>query len=214
MAPGNAPECATCLSRASCSGVRLGGTLDAYNPYRAELHDYKTKADADIDAVLKGQAGGSMSNAVSDEWVWQTNTYAWMLSKTKVPDSVKETFATHGLRPLRREYFPRPRIIKIQLISMKEIPLTGLSYVKLRDKSEYRIDDVPVLPQFQVEEFIRERALQWYRWLVLRERPPVVSEEKKWMCKSCPFNAEVHPDGLCHPTSERSLSPDTQDNHG
>lgn len=190
--------------------ITLGGTTDSFNPYRRELHDYKTISDLKTETFLQANMGGTMHRHVKDAWVWQTNIYAWMLAQTVIPQDVRDRFAEYGLRALRMNTYPQIRTIRMQVLSMMELPLTGTKYVPMgRDQHMYELDDVPVLPHSQVEAYVREKALNWYRWLVLGEQPPVVEAARKWLCSNknnqCPFNGEVHNEGVCFPAREREL---------
>jgi hypothetical protein len=191
--------------------ITLGGTVDTYNPYRRELHDFKTLSDLRIPGLFTGQQGGVLHPHIKDEWVWQTNIYAWLLSKSPVPELIQRALEQAGCRRLRSPYFPSPRRIRMQVLSMMELPLTGTPYVTMgKDRKEGTLEDVPILPHWQIEAFVRERALRWYRWLVLGEQPPVVDEDRKWMCAAknnpCPFNGELHAEGVCFPTTERLVT--------
>jgi len=181
--------------------ITLGGTLDAYNPKEPPypLWDMKSTADAKAEMLIKGQKGGTYSKNLEDRWVIQTNVYRWMVSKTEIPSAIKRRLKLKG------KYFPAPEFLGIQALGMMAIPRTGIPYLfkKGRQEELYHIDDVPVLPLEEIETLVRREALKWYRWLVLGEMPPVVEEERAWMCKSCPFNGELIPGERCFPNYER-----------
>lgn len=183
--------------------ITLGGTTDGYNVLTRELHDYKTMGDFKVKNFLEGKDGGQWSRNVKDSWVWQTNIYAWLVSRTPV-ETVRERLEAAGLPVPQTELLAKPERLRMQLISMMEIPLTGTNYVPMRSSEEYVVDDVPLLEDAVVEQFIRERALDWFRWLVLKVRPPVVDSKNKWLCKSCSFNGENIYGERCLPDAERA----------
>lgn len=185
--------------------ITLGGTTDGYNMLTRELHDFKTLSDLKVQSFLNGKDGGQWSRTIKDAWVWQTNIYAWLVSRTPV-EAVRDKLEAAGLAVPTTQYLPKPDTIRMQLISMMEIPLTGTTYVPLRSNDTYDVDGVPVLPDHEVEEFIRARALDWFRWLVLRVKPPVVEKKLDWMCKTCTFNGEAIFGERCMPNSERKAA--------
>lgn len=175
--------------------VYLGGTTDAYNPYRRWLHDFKSCDEYKVRAFLRGAWANEYHAYVKETWFWQLQIYAWMVAQTHIDREHAAAFAAHGLPALPGPTFPYPERLQLQVISMMEIPLTATDRAyqykpdpKKRDLEDAYVTDVPVLPPNEVEAFIRPRALQWYRWLVLNEEPPVVDKSKWWMCKGCPFS--------------------------
>ena len=184
--------------------IEVGGTTDAYNPFLLALHDFKTIGDGKISDFLQGKQGGTFSPFIKDEWVWQVNIYSWLIRKTRIEPHHREQFEAHRLPELPTTHFPRPTTLQMQLISMMEIPFTGRAYVPQRSYQEYVIDAVPVLSDQEIDTFVRDQALTWYRWLTLGEQPPVVAKKKAWMCKNCPFNGDLVPTGTCFPESERT----------
>lgn len=184
--------------------IQLGGTIDAYNPFRRWLHDFKTLSDDKLPKFLAGELGSDESTHIKASWVWQVNLYAWMLAQTRIQPEHRARFAQHGLI-LDGEFFPKPERLQMQLISMMEpiLTATGRKYQKLRDPVEYAVDDVPLLPAAKVEAFAKDRALLWFKWLTLGQKPPVVASKQDWMCRSCPFNGELHEGEPCLPRTER-----------
>lgn len=189
--------------------ITVGGTTDCYNPLRREMWDMKSMKEPKATAMITGEKPRWMKDApnehskhLEDSWVKQLNIYRLLLSRTRIPDEVKAQLG------LTDEYYPAPEFLGIQCISMMEIPRSGGNYtikhqVGRRWETEtFAIDDVPVWPLEQAEAFVRTEALKWYKWLVLGEPTPVA--KKEWVCRSCPFNAELYPEGLCHPTAERA----------
>jgi len=179
--------------------IMLGGTTDAYNPFMRRLDDYKTMADAKVDMVLRGTKGGTFSKNIDDAWVWQLNIYRWLIAHTPITTKHRAAWKQHGLAKVPGKYLPAPESLHIQAIGMMEIPLTGSSYLPQRAKQPFDIDPIPVLPLDQIEAFIREQAIDWYRYLVLREEPPVLPKAEQWKCGSCPFNGDVLPGQPCSP---------------
>jgi hypothetical protein len=186
--------------------ITVGGTTDCYNPYRRLLHDYKTLSDTKIPEFLREELGGRYSPFVKDAWVMQTNIYAWLVSRTPITDAMRDGFARLGLPPLEGDLLPAPTKIEMQLVSMMEFPLTGRPYVPQREYVPVEVGGVPVLPADEVEAFVRERALTWYRYLTLGEQPPVVPVKQQWMCKHCPFNGDLLEGAPCRPKAERAAA--------
>lgn len=179
--------------------ITVGGTTDNYNPITLELWDYKSCADYKADAMIKGQKPGTFSPNLDDSWVWQVNGYRYLLSRTRIPRKLKREFNLQGT------YFPAPTALGIQAISMMEIPRTGMDYRTRGYKAQtYTLDPVPVFPLEDIEQFIRERALQWYRGLILGVLPPVVPKSQDWLCQSCAFNGHKIAGGPCFPEQERN----------
>lgn len=186
--------------------VTVNGTVDAYNPYKRLLCDQKSQADKKAEMMVKGQkAEGSFSRNLQDEHVMQVNTYRWLLARSRIPDTVRDQLAALGLPPIKGKCFPAPTELVIQGLSMMHLPRSGGEYpwTDRGTTTLYEIDHVPVLPLHEIEEYIRPRALQWYKWLVLGESTPVVGAARAWLCKSCSFNGERVPNGICFPTQER-----------
>lgn len=181
--------------------ITVGGTTDNYNPITRELWDYKSCADYKADAMVNGKKPGTFSPNLDDAWVWQVNGYRYLISKTRIPRKLKREFNLQGT------YFPAPTSLGIQAISMMEIPRTGMGYQLRGYRSKpLQLDPVPVFPLEDIEQFIRERALQWYRGLVLGELPPVVPKSKDWLCQNCAFNGHKIQGGPCLPEQERQLT--------
>lgn len=200
--------------------IDLGGTTDAYklgltgltpirfiDPTTTRLDDYKTMADAKADMVIRGTKGGSFNKNVEDYWVWQTNIYSWLIANTPIDRKWRAKLRKAGIRvPRGMTHFPRPTEIHIQGIGMMEIPLTGMPYMPQRARESYEIEAIPVLPMEEVEQFIRENAMLWYKYLVLREEmPPVLPKSEGWKCKNCPFNGDVIEGERCHPSEAWAL---------
>lgn len=183
--------------------IDIGGTCDAFKPGKKPypMWDFKSMADAKADMFVRGEKGGKFSPNLEDRWVWQLNIYRWLVSQTAISPAIKKQYKLKG------KFFPAPEFIGIQGISMMEIPRSGMPY-KLRGSKEHirDIDDVPLLPLEDVEAFVREKAIIWYHWLVLGEKPPVVEDAMSWICKNCPFNGEVISGERCFPRRERQAA--------
>ena len=179
--------------------ITVGGTVDAYRPVAPPypLWDFKSMADAKARMFVKGEKGGTFSKNLEDRWVWQTNIYRWLTGLTVIPKDIKRRYKLKG------KNFPTPEFIGIQGIAMMHIPRSGAPYTLAKDGT-YEIDHVPLLDLEEVEAFVRENALKWYRWLVKREPAPVVPTELKWLCKNCPFNGDVIAGERCFPDRERA----------
>jgi hypothetical protein len=181
--------------------ITVGGTCDAYNPKLPDypMWDFKSMADMKADMFIRGSKGGTFSPHLEDRWVWQLNIYRYLLSKTEIPKEVKKALK------LKTKYYPTPKFLGIQGISMMSIPRTGQAYpLRTGYNTELKdIDDIPLLEMAEVEQYIKTRALEWYRWLVLGHETPVVPADLKWMCKGCVFNGEIIPGERCNPTQER-----------
>jgi len=188
-----------------CLKITVGGTTDCYNPVLRQMWDMKSMKEQKAVSMITGVTPKWMTDVVhtysphlDDSWVKQLNIYRLLLSKTPMPDEIKATFGLEG------DYYPAPEQLGIQCISMMDIPRTGAPYT-VRERYEqvtYYIDEVPVWSLDDAETYVRAEALKWYRWLVLEEPTPVA--KKEWVCRSCPFNAELYPDtGICYPTTER-----------
>lgn len=188
--------------------IRLGGTTDAYNPLTRTLHDFKSAADAKVQMMVLGEKGddNEFSRQLEDKWVWQTNIYRWLISKTPISPELRERYGLEG------EYLPAPETLVIQTFSMMMLVRSGYDVeVRLPPKGNQRwgkkeilhVDPVPVLPLDTIENYVRPRALEWYRYLVLRERPPIVDKKNSWLCKTCCFNGHVVAGERCLPETER-----------
>ena len=186
--------------------IEVGGTTDAYRPVVAPypLWDFKSMADAKALMFIRGEKGGTFTPHLDDRWVWQLNIYRWLVSRTKIPAALKKRFN------LRGTHFPAPEFLGIQGISMMHIPRSGQQHRLKNEPKPYEIDDVPVLALEDIEEFVRGRALQWYRWLVLGDTPPVVPKDQDWLCKNCAFNGDLIDGEICHPSIERQQVQDTE----
>lgn len=178
--------------------VVVRGTCDAYNPVTRTLVDCKSMADKKVEMMIKGSSPGTWSNHLQDSWVAQLNIYRYLIAHTPVPDQVHAAFLAHGLDALPGPTFPAPDKLYIQGIAMMHHPVSGsrLAFKEpRRGTTIYDIDHVPVWSLEEIEDFIRPRALEWYRALVLKELPPVVDATKAWLCKSCAFyNTQCFPE--------------------
>lgn len=184
--------------------IVVRGTCDGYNPFKRALADMKSMADAKAEMTITGTKGGTFSKNLDDSHVWQFNIYRWLIARTPVPDGVRARFAELGLPLLRGRTYPAPTTLWMQGIGMMDMPRSGVSYAltKRGKTTVHDIDPVPVLPLHQIEEFVRPRALFWYRHLALGLPAPVVGASKRWLCKNCAFNGEVIPGERCLPTQE------------
>lgn len=180
--------------------ITVRGTCDAYNPIRRMLVDCKSMADKKVEMMIKGSTPGTWSKSLQDSWIAQLNIYAYLIGRTPIPQEIKGRFAELGLPALKSRTFPRPNKLFIQGIAMMSHPVSGTRHPHKERGSTtlYDIDAVPVWTAKQTEDFIRPRALEWYKALVLRITPPVVSEEKSWLCKNCCFYNDI-----CFPEKER-----------
>lgn len=195
--------------------IPVHGTADAYNPYRRKYVDQKSMADKKAEETVKGaKSGTTFSSNLQDEHVWQFNIYRWLLARTKVPQEVRDQLASLGLPPIKGRTYPAPTELVMQGLSMMHLPRSGAEYAwKERDgkygpmkTTVHTIDPVPVFNLSEIEAFVRPRALDWYRWLVLRQPAPIVPASKAWLCKNCAFNGEIVPHGVCFPTKERAAN--------
>ena len=186
--------------------VNLRGTCDALLalPGRSILVDCKSFADFKSDAFVKGTMKGSTISAhLSDSWVCQLNIYAWLIGRTPIPDWVHAQYEEHGLPRLEGPNFQSPTELFIQGISMMNSPVSGRR-VALKKYGKYTmhdIDAVPVWSAQETEDFIRPRALEWYRALKLKQKPPIVTPDKDWLCGVCAFRGQ-----LCNPEQERAAT--------
>lgn len=182
--------------------VVVRGTCDAYNPITRTLVDCKSMSDKKVEMMIKGSTPGTWSAHLQDSWIAQLNIYRYLIAQTPVPRQVKTSFKQHGLPALKGKTFPAPDQLYIQGIAMMHHPVSGsrLAFKEPRKGiNVYEIDHVPVWSMEDIEAYIRPRALEWYRALVLREQPPVVPLEKAWLCKNCAFHQTA-----CFPDQERA----------
>lgn len=186
--------------------IKVKGTADAYNPYQRRLADMKSMADTKATMVITGSKGGEFSKNLQDDHVWQFNIYRLLIARTKITNEVRETLRAFGLPEIKGRTFPAPTELIMQGIGMMDIPRSGGTYpiTKYGKTTLYDIDPVPVLPMTEIEKYIKEKALFWYRHLVLRIPAPVLPESKSWMCKNCAFNGEIVEGERCYPTAERT----------
>lgn len=186
--------------------VVVRGTCDAYNPVTRTLVDCKSMSDKKVEMMIKGSTPGTWSAHLQDSWIAQLNIYRYLISKTPVPRTVKTAFKKAGLPAIAGKTFPAPEQLYIQGIAMMHHPVSGskLAFKEpRRGVNVYEIDHVPVWTLDEIEDFIRPKALEWYRALSLKELPPVVPVEKAWLCKNCSFHNTA-----CFPEQERpSLEP-------
>lgn len=178
--------------------ITLGGTTDGYNFLRRWLHDFKSMADVKVEMFAKAQKG-------DEKWIRQLNVYRWLIKRTPTPPEVLELF------PDMPAYLPEPEQLVVQGIGMMAIPRTGQRFgMKLKKGSyasyqEVDIEPLPLMPEDELETFIRAEVLSWYRALLLNQVPPVVPKSESWLCKNCQFNGELIRGGMCHPTVERDV---------
>lgn len=178
--------------------IWIRGTTDGNNVLTEELHDFKSMADAKTEMLFR-------ANEVDPKWVGQLNTYRWLVAHTKTPAKLKKRFPHLG------KYLPAPKKLVIQGIGMMATPRTGANFgmrvtqpgSKFKRYEERVIPDVPVWSLEDTERFIREKAMNWYRWLVLKQKPPIIEPENSWLCKSCHMNGELVSGGQCFPSAER-----------
>lgn len=184
--------------------VVLRGTCDALNPLQGLLVDCKSFADMKSLMFIKGTMKDSTySPHLQDSWVAQLNIYRYLIAHTPIPDSVHEQYAMYGLPRLEGDTFPAPETLAIQGIAMQNHPVSG-TRVAVKDRGKhtfYDIDPVPVWSLQDTEDYIRPRALEWYKALKMGIQPPVVPKEKDWLCRSCCFQGT-----LCHPEAERAAA--------
>lgn len=180
--------------------IVVRGTTDAYNPITRVLADMKSMADKKVDMMIKGSTPGTYSKHLQDSWVAQLNIYRYLISKTPIPAEVHEAFKQYGLPKLKGKTFPAPTKLYIQGIAMMSHPVSGSRIAhKERGKTTlYDLDHVPVWSLQEIEDFIRPRALEWYKALNMKIVPPVVPADKAWLCKNCAFAGNQ-----CFPEQER-----------
>jgi len=177
--------------------IELGGTCDAYSPWKLKLYDFKTMADAKARMVIE-------QGKIEPNWIVQMNIYRYLIANTEISEKDREEFRKHGLPDLPGTHYPAPETLRIQGIGMMEIPLTGQGYVMQRQWQQNDIPPIPVMTLEETEALIRDRAIAWFDALVLGIKPPVVEDDRSWMCKSCSFNGEVIEGERCFPKKERS----------
>lgn len=182
--------------------ITLGGTCDAYNCITRELHDFKSMADIKVEMFVKAEQA-------EEKHEIQLNVYRWLIANTKTPRILRKRW------PDLPKFLPPPERLVIQAIGMMDIPKSGGRFgmrvgtpgSKYKRYQEFEVAGIPVWPLEKTETFIRERALNWYRWLVLGELPPITAElvgkdGHRWPCKSCAFYGEMIPNGICFPNEE------------
>lgn len=184
----------------ACLEVTVRGTADVVNPYTRTIFDFKTMSDSKVAGFIKRktQDDGTVSG-LQPSWILQLNIYRWLVARTPIPEDLKQRWVALGLPYLKQRTFPAPTKLVIQAVAPMEIPHSGGQY---SFKAAYRpelfdVDAIPVLPLQEIEKIIRPRVFNWYRYLVLRQKPPVVSADKRWICKSCAFRDEI-----CFPDQE------------
>lgn len=187
------------------------GTCDAYNPLTRTLVDCKSMADKKVEMMIKGKTPGTYSKNLQDSWVAQLNIYRFLIGRTPVSDEVKQQFKDFGLPAIRGKTFPSPNKLFIQGIAMMSHPVSGsrLAHKERGGVTVYDIDNVPVWNMQDIEEFIRPKALMWFKALNMQIRPPVVTSENSWLCKNCVFNGNE-----CHPEDERTAAVTKQEDAG
>lgn len=186
--------------------ITIRGTGDAYTWVRKIYADTKTMADAKALMTIQGTKGGTFSKNLDDSHVWQFNIYRLLIANTPVTPALRK-LARQGGCPLPKDmkFLPAPETLWMQGIGMMHAPRSGQTYA-LKERGQvklFKIDDVPVLPLDEIVEFIRPRALKYYKALVLGYPAPVAPSSLKWLCGSCAFNGEVIPGERCHPNAER-----------
>jgi hypothetical protein len=180
--------------------ITVRGTCDAYNPITRTLVDCKSMADKKVEMMIKGSTPGTWSKNLQDSWIAQLNIYRFLIARTPIPDEVHTAFEQYGLKKLKGKTFPSPTKLYIQGIAMMSHPVSGARIAhKERGKvTLYDLDNVPVWTISDIEDYIRPRALSWYRALNLKQTPPVVPADKSWLCKNCAFY-----NSACFPEKER-----------
>lgn len=165
--------------------LRLNGTCDAYDTPHRTLWDCKTTGDYKLDQFIRGKDfGDGELRHIDPVHIMQMQVYAYLLARTPMPDDIAATLGVAS-----GTLFPKPEAVVIQKIGMMDIARSGfLHETKKYGKSTlHAIEHCPVYADDVIEAWIRPRALQWYRWLVLGEQPPVVTEDASWLCRSCQF---------------------------
>ena len=148
----------------------------------------------------------------------QLNIYRWLIARTRITDQLRARLASVGYDPGTQEFLPAPEDLSIQGISMMSLVCSGTT-AEMKVKralpngqmmTEQRLIVVQPVKTWSLEEteaFVRPRALQWYRHLMLGEIPEVVPQSKQWMCSNCPFLGKP-----CDPVTERKrLKREAQD---
>jgi hypothetical protein len=147
----------------------LSGTLDAFDKKRKTLFDIKTLQEYAIVKMVRGNEKGTWSNHISDQYVKQANLYGYMGRKLKL-------FA--------------PKKLRLQIFGFSRLILTGTTVV-LKDRwkeEEFFLPDIPILPDEEIESWIKIEGDSWFR-IMFEERPaPVCTKEFSWLCKKCHFN--------------------------
>jgi hypothetical protein len=181
--------------------IVIRGTCDAYNPLTRTLVDCKSMADRKVEMMIKGSTPGTWSTNLQDSWIAQLNIYRYLIAHTPIPSDIKKQFKDAGLPRMKGPNYPAPDKLFIQGIAMMSHPVSG-SKIAHKERGKvtlYDLDHVPVWSIDDIEEFIRPRALEWYRALNLKIIPPVVTKDKSWLCRNCAFEGKV-----CFPDKERA----------
>lgn len=177
--------------------LRLNGTCDAYDVPNRTLWDVKTTGDFKMDQFIDGKDfGDGIVRNIDPIHIMQMQVYCYLLSKTPMPDAVADQLGVP-----RGTLMPKPEQIIIQKIGMMDLARSGYDHLVKRKgkKSLLPIEHCPVYENDDIEAWIRPRALDWYKWLVLGEEPPVVPKKDQWLCYGCSFK-----DVECHPDVERA----------
>jgi hypothetical protein len=186
--------------------IKLKGTTDAYNPFTRTLVDLKSLADAKVQMMIKGSSPGTYSKHLQDSWIAQTNIYRFLAARTRITPEMRALWAKYDLPEIKGRTLPAPTNLVIQGVAMMSTPRSGAAFAhKERGTTTlYDIDRVPVWNIQEIEDFIRPRALTWYKALTMRQVPGVVGKDKAWLCGVCAFNGEKVEGQICHPTAERA----------
>ncbi len=177
--------------------LRLNGTCDAYDVANRTLWDAKTTGDFKLDQFIAGKDfGDGYHRHIDPVHIMQMQVYAYLLARTVMSDEIADTLGF-----TRGSLFPKPDAVVIQKIGMMDIARSGSRHAtkKWGKTTLHDIEHCPVYDDETIDAWIRPRALQWYRWLVLGEKPPVVSEDGAWICNFCQFK-----DVECIPEPERA----------
>jgi hypothetical protein len=183
--------------------ITVRGTCDAYNPRTRTLVDMKSMADKKVEMMIKGSTPGTYSKNLQDSWISQLNIYRFLIARTPIPAEVHDAYDQYGLPRLKGKTFPAPTKLFIQGIAMMSHPVSGgrVSHKERGKVTLYDLDNVPVWNLSDIEDFIRPRALEWYKALNLKQVPPVVPKDKSWLCRNCAFEGKQ-----CFPDQERAAA--------
>lgn len=177
----------------ACLQLRLNGTCDAYDAVHRALWDAKTTGDYKLDQFIRGKDfGDGQLRHIDPVHIMQMQVYAYLLARTPMTDEIADTLSLP-----RGSCYPKPEEVIIQKIGMMDVARSGSLHEtkKYGTSTLHAIEHCPVYDDEVIEAWIRPRALQWYRWLVLGEQPPVVSDDDSWLCRSCQFyGAECVPE--------------------